>query len=69
MTMHLVRGMSSLNTKKKKKSKLTLSKIAKYQEQLKEHNKFMKRVGCSTMDLQEYIASVSYTHLRAHETR
>ena len=56
MTMHLVRGMSSLNTKKKKKSKLTLSKIAKYQEQLKEHNKFMKRVGCSTMDLQEYIA-------------
>ncbi len=56
MTMHLVRGMSSLNTKKKKKSKLTLSKIAKYQEQLKEHNKFMKRIGCNTMDLQEFIA-------------
>tara|TARA_B100001287_G_scaffold275926_1_gene285047 strand:+ start:702 stop:1145 length:444 start_codon:yes stop_codon:yes gene_type:complete len=54
--MHLVRGMSSLNTKKKKKSKLTLSKIAKYQEQLKEHNKFMKRIGCNTMDLQEFIA-------------
>ena len=35
MTMHLVRGMSSLNTKKKKSKKLTLSKIAKYQEQLK----------------------------------
>jgi len=55
MTMHLVRGMSSLNTKKKKKKKLSLSKIAKYQEQLKEHNKFMKRIGCSTMDLQEFI--------------
>ncbi len=54
--MHLVRGMSSLNTKKKKSKKLTLSKIAKYQEQLKEHNKFMKRNGCSTMDLQEFIA-------------
>ena len=55
MTMHLVRGMSSLNTKKKKNKKLTLAKIAKYQEQLKEHNKFMKRIGCSTMDLQEFI--------------
>ena len=54
--MHLVRGMSSLNTKKKKSKKLTLSKIAKYQEQSKEHNKFMKRNGCSTMDLQEFIA-------------
>ena len=54
--MHLVRGMSSLNTKKKKSKKLTLSKIAKYQEQFKEHNKFMKRNGCSTMDLQEFIA-------------
>ena len=53
--MHLVRGMSSLNTKKNKKKKLTLGKIAKYQEQLKEHNKFMKRIGCSSMDLQEFI--------------
>ena len=32
MTMHLVRGMTSLNTKKAKKAKLTLGKIAKYEE-------------------------------------
>ena len=57
MTMHLVRGMSSLNTKKAKKSKLTLGKIARYEEQMRKHNKEMKRLGCPNlvMNIQEYI--------------
>ena len=58
MTMHLVRGMSSLNTtKRKSKSKLTLGKIAKYEEQMRKHNKEMKRLSCPNlvMNIQEYI--------------
>ena len=56
MTMHLARGLTTINTKKRKKAKLTLSKISKYQEQMKIHNKEMKRlVVQSVMNLQEYI--------------
>ncbi|MAY89830.1 MAG: hypothetical protein CMN00_01400 [Rickettsiales bacterium] len=58
MTMHLVRGMTSLNTKKRKsKSKLTLGKIARYEEQMRKHNKEMKRLGCPNlvMNIKEYI--------------
>lgn len=57
MTMHLVRGMSSLNTKKNKKRKLTLSKITKFQEEMFAHNKALRRKGLHDlqMDLQEYI--------------
>jgi hypothetical protein len=57
MTMHLARGLTTINTKKRKKAKLTLSKISKYQEQMKIHNKEMKRLGCHNlvMNLQEYI--------------
>ena len=57
MTMHLVRGMTTLNTKKRKKSKLTLGKIARYEEGMRKHNKEMKRLKCENliMNLQEYI--------------
>ena len=39
MTMHLARGLTTLNTKKPKKKKMTLERIAKYQADLKKHNK------------------------------
>ena len=57
MTMHLMRGMTSLNTKKNKKKKLTLGKIAKFQEQMFAHNKDLRRKGLHNlqMDLQEFI--------------
>ena len=57
MTMHLVRGMSSLNTKKNKKRKLTLGKIAKFQEQMLAHNKSLRQKGLHNlqMNLQEFI--------------
>jgi len=57
MTMHLVRGMSSLNTRKNKKRKLTLGKIARFQEQMLAHNKDLRRKGLHDlqMDLQQYI--------------
>ena len=45
MSMHLVGPyMTTTSYKKRKKQKLTLGKIEKYQEQMREHNKFMKRM-------------------------
>ena len=57
MTMHLVRGMSSLNTQKNKKRKLTMGKIARFQEQMLAHNKALRSKGMHDlqMDLQEFI--------------
>lgn len=55
--MHLVRGMTGLNTKKNKKRKLTLSKISKFQEQMFAHNKDLRQKGLHDlqMDLQQFI--------------
>jgi hypothetical protein len=54
MTMHLVRGMTTLNTKKRK-SKITAGKLERLQ---KEH---MKRIGChgNVMTFEDY---VDYVH-------
>lgn len=56
MTMHLERGLTTLNTKKRKKAKLTLGKVAKLEQQMKEHNKYMKSIGAPNlvMNLKEY---------------
>lgn len=57
MTMHLVKGMSYLNTRKAKKRKLTLGKIARFQEQMFAHNKAMRRQGLHElqMNLEDFI--------------
>jgi hypothetical protein len=49
--------MSSLNTKKNKKRKLTMGKIARFQEQMLAHNKALRSKGMHDlqMDLQEFI--------------
>ena len=64
MTMSLVRGMTTLNTKKPKKKKLTLAKISKYQEDMRQHNKYMKKIGAPNlvMNLEQYIAYVRGEH-------
>ena len=56
MTMHLARGLSTLNTKIKKK-KPTKAKLAQWQEQHKIHNKEMKRLGMKhhMLSFQDYI--------------
>ena len=58
MTMHLVRGMSGLNTKKAKKRKLTTGKIEKYQKQMFAHNKDLRSKGLHSlqMNLEDFIA-------------
>ena len=44
-----------LNTQKRKKAKLTLGKVAKLEQQMREHNKYMKSIGCHNpvMNLKE----------------
>jgi hypothetical protein len=63
MTMHLVRGMTSLNTRKRKPAKMTAGKLERLQRDHKEHNKQMKRLGChgNMMTFDEY---VDYVHGR-----
>jgi len=64
MTMSLARGLTTLNTKKPKKKKLTLAQISKYQEDMRKHNKEMRRIGCHNlqMDLEHYIAYARGEH-------
>ena len=72
MSMHLVGPyMTTTSYKKRKKKKLTLGKMEKYQEQMREHNKFMKRIGApeQVMNLQEYIAYAQGNHKPKVEPR
>ena len=57
--MHLVKGMTSLNLKsrKNKKRNLTISKIAKYEAEMRAYNNRMRQIHAhdQQMDLQQYI--------------
>jgi len=61
MTMSLVRGMTSLNTKKSKATKMTAGRLEKLQKDHREHNKHMKRIHAHTnvMTFDEYVEYVS----------
>jgi len=56
MTMHLARGLTTTNTKKRKR-KITKAKMDKWTEELRLHNKQMKRLGMHDhmMNIDEYI--------------
>ena len=59
MTMHLIRGMSSLNTKKRKAKKLDMVKA---EVQWRQYNKDMRRKhmhSCQFDTLDEYVAYIS----------
>lgn len=58
MTMSLVRGMTTTNTKKRKKRKLTLQQITKYEQEMRAYNKKMRQLHAhdQQMDLEQYIA-------------
>jgi len=60
MTMHLERGLTTINTKKPKR-KITKAKMAKWTEELRLHNKHMKKIGMHShiMNIDEY---VDYVH-------
>jgi hypothetical protein len=64
MTMHLARGLTTLNTKKpKKKTKYTKSQIEKWTVEMRQHNKKMRKIHCHDlqMTLDDYI---EYIHGR-----
>ena len=52
MTMHLERGLTTLNTKVKKSKKKS---DAYYMDGWREHNKFLKRMKLAKITLDEYI--------------
>ena len=59
--MSLVRGMTSLNTKKRKATKMTAGRLEKLQKDHREHNKYMKRIHAhsNVMTFDEYVEYVS----------
>jgi len=59
MTMHLVQGMSSLNTKKKK-SKLTDKKVRQLETEWRQYNKRMRKAGCHNAQFDEFDDYVAY---------
>ena len=58
MTMHLATGFNSLRNKKYK-PKMTKANIAKWQQELIEHNRSLKRMGQPKMTFDQY---VDYCH-------
>ncbi len=63
MTMSLARGLTTLNTskRKKKKKKYTDNQMLKLRVNWKQHNKHMKQLGChnNVMTFEEYIDYVN----------
>jgi|DEB0MinimDraft_4_1074332.scaffolds.fasta_scaffold00298_15 hypothetical protein len=58
MTMHLMgHAYSTLNTRKKKR-KITKAKLARWETELREYNKLMKRCGSPKLTLEQYIDKV-----------
>ena len=60
MTMHLELGLTTLRTgkpRKKKNTKMTQAKLEKYEQQMRQYNKDMRKWGLShqQLDLKKYI--------------
>lgn len=69
MTMHLERGLSTINTSGPQKKKLSKSKIQKMKEDLLAYNKQLKIEGRQSerMTFDEYVASI-YGHVPKSKT-
>lgn len=56
MTMHITNpGLTTLNTRLRKKNKITKSRLSQLQAELKEYNKLNKRLRLGSVSLDEYI--------------
>lgn len=60
MTMHLVQGMSSLNTRKRK-TKLTDNQLKALEVEWRQYNKRMRKSGCHSAQFDEFNDYVAYT--------
>ena len=70
MTMHLERGLTTINTKKRKR-KITNAKMARWTEELRVHNKQMKRLGMHShmMNIDEYVDYIHGEHKPRKKTQ
>lgn len=58
MTMHLMSHAYTTNNTRKRKTKITKSKLEKWQQELREYNKLMKRCNSKTLTIDEYIDKI-----------
>ena len=61
MTMSLARGLSTINTKKRKPKKLTQKDIERLETEWRQHNKRMRRQGMHDLQFQNFEDYVAYT--------
>ena len=61
MTMSLARGLSTINTKKRKPKKLTNKDIERLETEWRQHNKRMRRQGMHDLQFQNFDDYVAYT--------
>ena len=61
MTMHLARGLSTINTKKPKQKKLTQAQIEKLRVEWRQHNKNMRRKNMHDLQFENFEDYIAYT--------
>lgn len=54
MTMHLAQGLTTINTKKRKKKKLTQAQLERLEVQWRQHNKMMRRNHMHDMQFDKF---------------
>lgn len=60
MTMHLAQGLTTINTKKRKKKNLTQSQLDKLEVQWRQHNKDCRRKHLHDLQFKEFKDYVDY---------
>ena len=60
MTMHLAQGLTTINTKKRKKKKLTVAQHQKLETQWRQHNKDMRRRHLHDLQFEKFDDYVAY---------
>ena len=60
MTMHLARGLTTINTKKRKKKPVTESQLKKYEVQWRQHNKSMRKKNLHSFQFEKLDDFVKY---------
>lgn len=61
MTMHLDRGLTTLNTKKRKQKKLTNAQLEKLEIEWRQYNKDMRRKHMHSCQFEKFEDYVAYT--------
>jgi len=62
MTMHLMRGITTTRTTKRKRPKLTQAKIEKLQVEWRQHNKHMRKIHLHDMQFKTFEDYLDYVH-------